>query len=245
VKRLNKKNAMALAIAAAISTGFSASVFAHGGIDFGADGKPVEFNSPDTKLEIIIGMNNEPAFEDEKNGLDMFPFAGTGDPIDTRTTCGPNGSKQDVVNLSKLEILILKKEQYYTNAQLDTGFDVISREDMTKPTRPAFGTDNAYRNYFRPTHNGVYAWHFAGTFHNQCNQPASEGEAATESHDQPVTIDEYYICGQGKPPIGSGTYGCIQDMPSFPGKLRNGKDKDGYEDNDKYQDGLLSPTEDN
>jgi len=83
--------------------------------------------------EIVIGFHNEPAFQGEPNGLDLFVTNHkTGEPV--------NGLEETL----QAEILFGSSSK------------VLSIE-------PQWGVEGAYTAYVIPTETGDYTWHIFGT----------------------------------------------------------------------------------
>jgi hypothetical protein len=82
--------------------------------------------------ELVIGFHNEPAYQDEVNGLDLFVTdKRTGDPV--------NGLEETL----RVEII----------------YGSSTRE---LPLRPQFGREGAYTADVIPTEAGDYTWHIFG-----------------------------------------------------------------------------------
>jgi hypothetical protein len=83
--------------------------------------------------ELVIGFHNEPAFQGEPNGLDLFV-------TNTDTEERVNGLEETL------------------NVEIIFG---SSRKDLA--IRPQFGQDGAYTADLLPTEAGDYTWHIFGT----------------------------------------------------------------------------------
>jgi hypothetical protein len=83
--------------------------------------------------ELVIGFRNEPAYQGEPNGLDLFV-------TDTRTGERVNGLENS-----------LRGEIIYGGSQKDLSL------------RPRFGQDGAYTADVLPTEAGDYTWHIFGS----------------------------------------------------------------------------------
>ncbi len=180
--------------------------------------------------EMVVGFHIEPAFEDSYNGLDLFLFyddgSSDGEAVNTN-----NG---DIVNVTTLEVMRLDMQIQPTDPNFASHvlqtytFDL---NDRNQTPRLSFGTTNRYKNHFRPTRNGVYAFHLVGSLQNVNPDPDDDG-AATNTPTGPTSFDETFVCGpggtldiddQGVPH----SFNCIQDITAFPGPPSN-----GYRNND-------------
>jgi hypothetical protein len=115
--------ALALALLLAIVAGFwgaSGTALAHGHTTVG-------------DYELVIGFHNEPAYQDEPNGLDLFV---------TNTKTG-----EKVTGLAST----LSAEISYGDSK------------KAVQVKPQFGEDGAYTAYVLPTEAGNYTWHIFGT----------------------------------------------------------------------------------
>jgi hypothetical protein len=83
--------------------------------------------------ELVIGFHNEPAYQGEPNGLDLF--------VTNKTTGEKIKGLEDT----------LKAEIVYGS----------SRKAL--PIEPQWGEDGAYTAYVQPTQAGDYTWHIFGT----------------------------------------------------------------------------------
>jgi hypothetical protein len=86
--------------------------------------------------QLVIGFHNEPAYQSEPNGLDLFVT-----------------NKNTEENINGLE-KTLKAEIIYG----------ASKKELT--VRPQFGRDGAYTAYVVPTEAGDYTWHIWGTIND-------------------------------------------------------------------------------
>ena len=94
---------------------------------------------------LTVGFRVEPAFEDVVNALDFFV---------TRTADGKLISVRggDVVDV-EVEVQFRKRES------LDSR--IIQKDQLAKPEQ-AFGADNRYNAWFKPTADGAYAFRVKG-----------------------------------------------------------------------------------
>ena len=143
---------------------------------------------------VTVGFRVEPAFEDAVNAVDIFL---------NRTADGKAISVRDgdVVNLS-------------VEAQLreDDEFDaeVLAAALLQETPRQDFAASNRYNAWFKPTHDGAYAFRVTGVIAD-----ASDPQAGDQ------TIDETYVCGDGTQSSTS-RFNCVQDPQTFPGKAGAG-----------------------
>jgi hypothetical protein len=82
--------------------------------------------------ELVIGFHNEPAYQGEPNGLDLF--------VTKTTTNEPVNGLEDTL-------------------QVEVIYGASSQE---LPIRAQFGQDGAYTAYILPTEAGDYTWHIWG-----------------------------------------------------------------------------------
>lgn len=82
--------------------------------------------------ELVIGFHNEPAYQGEPNGLDLFV-------TNTKTNEPVNGLEETL----RVEIIY-----------------GASKQELTMETQ--FGQDGAYTAYVLPTEAGDYTWHIWG-----------------------------------------------------------------------------------
>ncbi len=162
------------------------------------------------EYKIVIGFDNEPAFEDVINSPVLIISRASDDkPIDDSL------EKPDIVDL-QLEVEFRDAETF-DSAILDSAM-------LAKP-RKKFGTENTYKSSFKPTHDGTYAFHVTGVISDESDPQAG-----------PLNVDETFVCGEGSQSAHG--FGCVQDPQIFPGKLRRIRgedvDKDGYKDNEGF-----------
>lgn len=155
---------------------------------------------------IEVGFHNEPAFEDEGNGIDIFPFYDTdgdgechfeeegeheeavkhGEP-----DCVPVDVGQgDIVDLS-VRVLYLKDDAF--NAQ------VLAAETLEGDLVQAFGDPSRYTIFFKPNVEGAYGFRISGTVHK------------VDQAQPPVLLNqEKFVCGGGTQ--GEESFDCVQDI---------------------------------
>lgn len=117
MKRYGLMAAVLLALILTLS--LHATTFAHGHVDVG-------------DYELVIGFSNEPAYEGEPNGLDLFvTHHETGEPV--------TGLEETL----RVEI-------------------IRGSATQELPLRAAFGEEGAYTTNVLPTEAGDYTWHIWG-----------------------------------------------------------------------------------
>ncbi|NEO73221.1 hypothetical protein [Moorena sp. SIO3H5] len=154
--------------------------------------------------KVTVGFRNEPAFEDVVNAVDVILRNAADDsPVDT--------DKEDKIDLD-VYVLYLKEDKF--DAQ------VIRKAKLKGELRKAFGTDNRYNIWFKPTHDGAYGYRVKGTINGQ-------------------QINEKFVCGGGTKDFRDGrprSFRCVVDPQTFPGNRNsnNNIDNAGYRDNDRF-----------
>lgn len=180
--------------------------------------------------ELIVGFHTEPAFEDSFNGFQIFLYhddgSSDGDAVNTR-----NG---DLVNFTALEVMLLDQQvkptdpSFASHVKKTLAFDLSQR---AQTPRLKFGTNNDYRNHFRPTGDGVYAFRVVGSLQNVNTDPDND-TASTNTATGLTSFDETFVCGPGgsldvDPTTGVvHSFNCVQDITPFPGPAAR-----GYQDN--------------
>ena len=143
---------------------------------------------------ITVGFRVEPAFEDAVNAVDIFL---------NRTADGKAISVRDgdVVNLS-VEVQLREDDEFDAEALAAALLQETPRQD--------FAASNRYNAWFKPTHDGAYAFRITGVISD-----ASDLQAGDQ------TIDETYVCNDGTQSSTS-RFNCVQDPQTFPGKAGAG-----------------------
>lgn len=156
---------------------------------------------------LVVGFRIEPAFEDVPNALDF---------IVTRTSDGKpiSVSNGDVVDI-EAEVQYRKEEQFNSK--------IIQKDQLPKPAQ-AFGAENRYNAWFKPTADGTYAFRVKGEINDLSDPQAG-----------PLFFDEVWVCGAGTQNPQGRSFGCVEDPQTFPkGPFdRRGKDRHGYQDDDR------------
>jgi uncharacterized protein YggL (DUF469 family) len=143
---------------------------------------------------LTVGFRAEPAFEDVVNAVDIFI---------NRTSDGKAISVRDgdVVNLS-VEVQLREDD--------DAEAATLAAALLHEKPRQDFAVSNRYNAWFKPTHDGAYAFRIIGRIAD-----ASDPQAGDQA------IDETYICGDGTQSSTS-RFNCVQDPQTFPGKAPAG-----------------------
>lgn len=143
MKRIVQITAIAMVIAFAASFGTQVAS-AHGDTEVG-------------DYKIVIGFHNEPAYQGEPNGLDLF--------VTNKTTNDPIKGLEDT----------LKAELIYGSATVPLKIE------------PQWGEEGAYTAYVIPTKAGAYTWHIFGTINStpvdvqMTSGPDAFGEVAAKN----------------------------------------------------------------
>jgi hypothetical protein len=150
---------------------------------------------------ITVGFRAEPAFEDVVNAVDIFV---------NRTSDGKAISVRDgdVVDLS-VEVQLREDDDF--NAA------ILAAALLQETPRQDFAAGNRYNAWFKPTHDGAYAFRITGLISDASN-PQVGAQA----------IDETYVCGNGTQ-SNTSRFNCVEDPQSFPGESG-----DGYRDNNAF-----------
>ena len=139
---------------------------------------------------LTVGFRSEPAFEDVVNAIDIFVNrASDGKAISVRDG--------DVVDLS-VEVQLREAD--------DFDAEILAAAPLQEKPRQDFAADNRYNAWFKPTHDGAYAFRITGIISD-----ASDPQAGDQA------IDETYVCGNGTRSSTS-RFNCVEDPQAFPGK---------------------------
>jgi hypothetical protein len=158
---------------------------------------------------LAVGFRAEPAFEDVVNAIDIFVSRAS----DGRAVSVRDG---DVVNLT-VEVQFLDTD--------DRDAAILATVELKEPPRQDFAASNRYNAWFKPTHDGAYAFRIAGEI-----EDASDGAAGAGRQE----IDEIFVCGDGTLSATS-RFNCVEDPQTFPGQP-----SDGYRNNGKRPAGPRS-----
>jgi len=186
------------------------------------------------EIRMTVGFNSEPAFEDERNGTDIFLYTFDGPCADPEDFWGAPISARngDTVDL-KVEALYLKDQTPPGGAPKgNIPPPGILKKVLTTEKSPLgerFGEDGRYQNYFRPTHpgytdtGGAYGFHIYGNVKAKANSYQCEGDPAP--HLLPArsaNINTWWVCGNGKLDPNGHSFGCVQVLQPFPGTIVDG-----------------------
>jgi hypothetical protein len=151
---------------------------------------------------LAVGFRAEPAFEDMVNAIDIFV---------NRTSDGKAISVRDgdVVTLS-VEVQLRETD--------DFAAETLAAALLQEPPRQDFAANNRYNAWFKPTHDGAYAFRVVGVIE----------DASDEAGVGPQAIDETFVCGNGTRSSTS-RFNCVEDPQTFPGKSPA-----GYRDNNDF-----------
>jgi hypothetical protein len=168
---------------------------------------------------LFVGFRNEPAFEDEANGLDLFLIRDSdGDgkcTVETADACTdwlPVSKRDgDVVNL-ETKVLYLTDDQFNAPIREQRKLKGELGQDFFDATR--------YNIYFKPNVGGAYGFILNGTIQKQ-------GAPAVQF------INEKFVCGDGNQNIGGHGFSCVGDiLQPFPfganSNYRDDRDNRGH-----------------
>ncbi len=147
---------------------------------------------------LFVGFRNEPAFEDEANGLDLFLIRDrdgdgrcTEDTPDACLDWLPVSKRDgDVVNL-EAQVLYLTDDQF--NAP------IREQRKLKGALSQDFSDDTRYNIRFKPNVGGAYGFILNGTIQKQ-------GSPAVQF------INEKFVCGDGKGPGSEHSFSCVGDI---------------------------------
>jgi hypothetical protein len=148
---------------------------------------------------VAVGFRAEPAFEDMVNAVDIFL---------NRTSDGKAISVRDGDNVNLSVEVQLREVDDFEAA-------ILAAALLQETPRQDFATSNRYNAWFKPTHDGAYAFRVTGVISDD-----SDPQVGAQA------IDETFVCGDGTQSSTS-RFNCVQDPQTFPGKARA-----GYRDND-------------
>lgn len=181
-----------------------------------------------------IGSHNEPAFEDEINGLDFFLFYEDGS--DDGNVISTRGG--DTVTFESVDFLFLKDDL------LDA--EVLNEQPMPLPTE-AFGENGAYRNNVRFVDEGAIGYVVKACFQDLVEQEDDNAADPYVPMAEPLCIDQKWVCGEGSQdprndpddPEADGRFhqfGCVFDAKPFGAKPpeKDGIDRRKDKDNDRF-----------
>jgi hypothetical protein len=150
---------------------------------------------------VVVGWHEEPAFEDEGNGLDLFiSYDTTGDgechvheegEEHDEPDCIPlDASAGDVVDISA-RVLYLRDDEF--DAQ------ILASEELEGDLVQDFFDPSRYTFFLKPNVEGAYGFKISGTLHKVDQaQPAVELD------------QEKFVCGNGTQ--GDEAFDCVDDI---------------------------------
>ena len=147
---------------------------------------------------LFVGFRNEPAFEDEANGLDLFLIRDSdGDgkcTQDTPDACldwlPVDKGNGDVVDI-QAKVLYLADDQFNAPIREQGKLKGELEQDFFDATR--------YNIYFKPNVGGAYGFILNGTIQKQ-------GSPAVQF------INEKFVCGNGHQPPTAHGFSCVGDI---------------------------------
>jgi hypothetical protein len=143
---------------------------------------------------LAVGFRAEPAFEDVVNAIDIFV---------NRTSDGKAISVRDgdLVSLS-VEVQLREVD--------DFGASTLAAALLQESPRQDFAASDRYNAWFKPTHDGAYAFRVVGVISDTSDPQAGD-----------QAIDETFVCGGGTQSSTS-RFNCVEDPQTFPGGPRAG-----------------------
>jgi hypothetical protein len=139
---------------------------------------------------LTVGFRVEPAFEDMVNAIDIFVNrASDGKDISARDG--------DVVTLS-VEVQVRETDDFDAK--------ILAAALLQEAPGQDFAAPNRYNAWFKPTHDGAYAFRVTGVISD-----ASDPQAGEQA------IEKTYVCGNGTQSATS-RFNCVEDPQTFPGK---------------------------
>ncbi len=125
---------------------------------------------------MVVGLKNEPAFEDIPNALDVFLYYNSGEYE------AVNAEEGDDVNLT-IEALVLKKGRVKRRVELNDGL----AQDWEDPSH--------YTTWFKPTADGAYGFHIYGEINGVeideefvCGDGSQDAESSFDCIVDPQTV---------------------------------------------------------
>ena len=151
---------------------------------------------------LAVGFRAEPAFEDVVDAIDIFV---------NRTSDGKAISVRDgdLVTLS-VEVQLREVDDFDAS--------ILAAALLQENPRQDFAASDRYNAWFKPTHDGAYAFQVIGVISDTSDPQAGD-----------QAIDETFVCGGGTQSSTS-RFNCVEDPQTFPGKPRA-----GYFPNDAFR----------
>lgn len=147
---------------------------------------------------LAVGFRVEPAFEDVVNAVDIFI---------NRTSDGKAISVRDG-DIVELDVDVQLRAAEAFDAE------VLAAAPLQENPRQDFAASDRYNAWFKPTHDGAYAFRITGIISD-----ASDPQAGV------LAMDATFVCGGGTQ-SDTTRFNCIEDPQTFPGKPW-----DGYRNN--------------
>jgi hypothetical protein len=148
-----------------------------------------------------VGFRAEPAFEDVVNAVDIF----LNRTVDNKAISVRDGDSVD-----------LQVEVQFRDAE-DIDADILAAASLQEKPSQDFAASNRYNAWFKPTHNGAYAFRITGSIAD-----TSDPQAGMQA------IDATFVCGDGTQSPTT-RFNSVADPQPFPGTPR-----DGYRNNQTF-----------
>jgi hypothetical protein len=150
---------------------------------------------------LVVGFRAEPAFEDVANAIDIS----INRTADNKAISVRDGDSVD-----------LQVEVQFRDAE-DIDADILAAAPLQDKPSQDFAASNRYSAWFKPTHNGAYAFRITGSIAD-----TSDAQAGTQA------IEATFVCGDGTQSPTT-RFNCVADPQPFPGTPR-----DGYRNNQTF-----------
>jgi hypothetical protein len=150
---------------------------------------------------LVVGFRAEPAFEDVANAIDIS----INRTADIKAISVRDGDSVD-----------LQVEVQFRDAE-DIDAAILAAAPLQDTPSQDFAASNRYNAWFKPTHNGAYAFRITGSIAD-----TSDPQAGRQA------IDATFVCGDGTQSLTT-RFNCVADPQPFPGTSR-----DGYRNNQTF-----------
>jgi hypothetical protein len=150
---------------------------------------------------LVVGFRAEPAFEDVANAIDIS----INRTADNKAISVRDGDRVD-----------LQVEVQFRDAE-DSDAAILAAAPLQEKPSQDFAASNRYNAWFKPTHNGAYAFRITGSMAD-----ASDPQAGMQA------IEATFVCGDGTQSPTT-RFNCVADPQPFPGTSR-----DGYRNNQTF-----------
>ena len=151
---------------------------------------------------LAVGFRAEPAFEDVVNAVDIF----LNRTADNKAISVRDGDRVDL----QVEVQFLDAE--------DSDAGILAAAPLQDKPSQDFAASNRYNAWFKPTHNGAYAFRITGSIAD-----TSDPQVGTQA------IEATFVCGDGTQSPTT-RFNCVADPQPFPGTSR-----DGYRNNQTFK----------